>query len=187
MKKLVLLAALFSCLTAHGAAPEASVAPPEKKEPSLSMLTTDEIKIYREGDIGTLGRVTGGVVGTVVGFGLGHLFIGKYGEQGWVYTVGELGSLVAISVGATAAIGDWVSGNKNGGGSTLLWVGIVGYYGFRIWEIVDVWVRPGSHNERYRAIKEKVDGAPSEKKISLFVTPTVTAQGGAGLGVGFQF
>ena len=50
----------------------------------------------------------------------------------------------------------------------LLAAGVVGLIGFRIWEIVDVWVGAYEHNRTYRRLKARENG----ERLSFFVLPT---------------
>lgn len=90
--------------------------------------------------------ITGGVIGTIFGFGIGHAIQGRYSEIGWVFTVGEVAGLAL----GGASIG-WFTkqaldaGKKvelkqlSGAPFALSIAGSILLTGFKIWEIVDVW------------------------------------------------
>lgn len=89
--------------------------------------------------------ITGGVVGTLWGFGIGHAVQGRYRQDGWKFTVGEaVGSLLLL-----INMGECFPENRpcgsalgiNFGLEILTGFALVG--GFRIWEIIDLWVAPG--------------------------------------------
>jgi hypothetical protein len=86
--------------------------------------------------------IAGGIVGTAVGFGIGHAINGEYGNIGWLFTVGETGSIAAMFGGMVMAVRDSVSGEFDDRGLTLMALGAIAMSGLRIWEIVDVWTRP---------------------------------------------
>ncbi len=91
----------------------------------------------------------GGAVGSILGWGIGHAIQGRYKEIGWVFTVGE-GAAAAASISGAAWMAsslptglkwrDAKSSDFSKGGLALACVGAVAMVGFRIWEIVDVWV-----------------------------------------------
>ncbi len=149
--------------------------------PHRDTLSDDDRRILQIGEISTPAYVIGGIIGTYpVGLGVGHAIQGRYMDKGWIFTVGELGS-VAIMV---AALGDCVYSsvggysNCNGG---LGWLAVMGFVGFRIWEIVDVWAAPPEINRRYREIKMR-----TESRVSL--SPLfATTRDGAVLGLKMTF
>lgn len=93
-----------------------------------------------------------GVLGTLVGFGTGHILQERWSEKGWIFTVGEgVGLALMITgwvVAAAGAVGAATAGNP--GGAVAAWgtgafVSLGGYLvfaGFRIWDIVDIWGEP---------------------------------------------
>ena len=123
---------------------------------NLSRLSPEELAIYQYGEISTGSLIGGGLLGTFVGFGTGHIVYGKYGQRGWIFTVGEVGTIAMATVGAAKIITSCLFDGSSSGcstGSGLFILGGVGFFGFRLWELIDVWTIPGSHNDRYRSIK----------------------------------
>lgn len=135
----------------------------EKKTESVSKgaphsnyqtLSDEDRKILSNGEISTTAYVVGGIIGTYpVGFGVGHAIQGRYTDKGWIFTVGELGSLVVAYAGAGDCFSSMIAGDKCNGG--LLFLGAAGFVGFRIWEIVDLWAAPPEINRRYRELKQR--------------------------------
>ena len=168
---------IFSLHLAH-----AEKAPAKKSD--LDGLTTDEIEIYQHGEIGTGSLVGGGLLGTFVGFGTGHIVYGKYASKGWIFTLGEAVSLGIVVAGAVSTLTNCSFGDKNGcsKGSGLMTFGSFAFLGFRIWEIIDVWTIPGFHNSKYRAIKARVDGTADSE---FHLAPLVVSNG-ARSGYGLQ-
>ena len=108
-----------------------------------SQLLADELLIPLEKMPITKGRyIAGGIVGTAVGFGVGHAINGEYRNIGWLFTLGEVGSIATMIGGMVVGITDSIEGNPDSKGLTLMAIGAIAMTGFRIWEIVDVWTRP---------------------------------------------
>lgn len=133
------------------------------------------LNLHAEKPVVSSGQYYGGaVVGTLFGLGIGHAIQERYGEMGWIFTVGEVGSLAIMG----GAIG-WIFTSLRGrswrearsadfpvGGFVLLLGGAMLKTGFRIWEIVDVWA--GATPE---------DSAP--KKASQYLNQDETRFAGA--------
>ncbi len=132
-----------------------------------SKLTPEEIEIYKQGEISTGQLVGGGLLGTFVGFGLGHVAYEKYSSKGWIFTVGELGSYALMASGAVSFVTSPFSSNGLG----VYTFGAIAFIGFKIWEIVDVWTTPQFHNNRYHSIKERLDG--SQNIASYHLSPLI--------------
>jgi hypothetical protein len=85
--------------------------------------------------------VTGGVIGSIFGFGIGHAIQGRYADKGWIFTATEVAG-VGLAAAANCKTekddyGDDKWTCKNGSGLYAIGVGVV--LGFHIWEIVDLW------------------------------------------------
>jgi hypothetical protein len=135
--------------------------------------------------------VVGGVLGTAVGFGLGHAVVGEYGNMGWVFTVGELAGVVVTYVGFYASLfgvtsqcgtGDcedsWLrrhSGSLLAGGVIAMAAGTLTFAALRIWEIIDVWWRP---------TVAPPDMGPT---VGVMVAPTLVNGDTAGLALAVTF
>lgn len=105
----------------------------------------------------TIGRgryVTGGIVGSVIGLGIGHAINGTYGKRGWIFTASEVASL-GLLVGGLAvtltksgvAEAPYGSGEEHystvdPAGPVMFIAGAVAYGALRVWEAVDLWVSP---------------------------------------------
>lgn len=92
--------------------------------------------------------ITGGVVGTIFGYGIGHAVQGRYTEIGWLFTATEVAFTAAIIASPLIAGAPLFTRapatNMNWpvGASVLSGIGSLGLLGFRIWEIVDLWATP---------------------------------------------
>ncbi len=91
--------------------------------------------IFDKGPMITKGQyIGGGVLGTIIGFGTGHIVQNRWEEIGWVFTAAEL-------AGFSLMVTSWAIGP----GSARDALGITGYLiwsGFKVWEIVDIWGEP---------------------------------------------
>ena len=120
--------------------------------------------------------VTGGVLGTVVGFGIGHGIQGRYSESKalFKFTLPEIAGWVLIIDAASKCSSRstkkdyWGNETKDCGseGSELL-LGVGALLGFHIWEIVDVWsgAKPISDEEKPKSMKTFI--IPTDKSIQL--------------------
>lgn len=153
----------------------------EKPAPLREPLSEEDRRALQIGEISTTAYVVGGIIGTYpVGLGIGHAIQGRYLDKGWIFTVGELGSVALLVAGVgdcySAALGGYTKCN-----SGLTWLGLMGYVGFRIWEIIDVWAAPPEINRRYREIKGRTG---SQVSLSPLLTAT---HDGAVLGLKMTF
>ena len=140
--------------------------PERTKNAMYASLDEEDRRILRNGEISTGSYVLGGIFGTwPVGLGIGHAIQGRYMEKGWMFTAGELGSVALMVVGAddcTDALAS--SSRKSCNSSAILW-GVVGYVGFRLWEIYDVWVTPSQINRRYRELNTQMKPTAEFKPV----------------------
>lgn len=186
MRNLLIAFAFLCAFSARAAdSSEAEKVPAELPQSGLAGLTTEEMKIYQYGEISPGSHVAGGLLGTFVGLGLGHIVYGKYGDRGWIFTAGELGSITVLTVGLVSLVEnctlrDSSHCDNTGSGGGLVTLGLLGLLGFRVWEIIDVWTIPPNHNAQYRAIKARVES-------SWNVSPafSLDAKNGTSLGLTF--
>lgn len=121
----------------------------------------------------TVGRyVSGGVIGSVFGFGIGHAVVGRWQEKGWVFTAAEGIGLILILQGSENYDADDDDDDgfddddfdyhrrfrsesslcgpgcreavaSDGGSQILLGLGLM--IGFHVWEVVDLWKNTSPH------------------------------------------
>lgn len=167
-----------------GAWAEAGAEPqePRPERAEVESLSADERKILDRGEYSRGDIVVSGLLGTLVGFGSGHVHQGRFKERGWIFLAGEGGAVV----GTTAGIAGCAAGGEDF--SSLTCVGTVGLAGlsvlaaFKLWEIIDVWSHPPLHNRRYREIE-----ARRSERISWSLHVGPNADGGVSAGLGFRF
>lgn len=114
----------------------------ESPEPRKSIkekveLTNYDRRVLENGEVVGFRRVAGSLLSVVPGFGVGHAVQGRYLYKGMIFTLIELGS-VAMASGPTGDAG--------------LALGILSFFGFKIWEFVDSLVGPVRDNRRYRLL-----------------------------------
>ncbi len=190
-----------------GSVPEADRAPepaklgdgaaPAGATPGRRVLTSDEREMLETGPISEASWVMGGIVGTWLGFGLGHAVQGRYADHGLIFTGGEL---LTITVGIAALLEGMFDntvcvpgvGCSAGESNRELWiaVGFGSFLGFgilRIVEAVDVWTGPARWNKRHRQLwrefgEAKASGAAPSLSLSILPTPN-----GASFGATLRF
>ncbi len=146
--------------------------------------TPQEYEILRKGEISEGRYVGGGLLGTVVGYGIGHAVQGRWSDKGWIFTVGELASVSVIVITATSCIAADLEGRAREDRCMAALVGsLVAYTGFRIWEIIDLWAAPPNHNRRVRELRYRA-GAPTPR-YGFYLAPTSTNSGVAGFSLVF--
>jgi hypothetical protein len=183
----VSLLAMFAVVAA--ASPVA--AQPAMTPPSLSFeptISPDDRDVLDGGEIST-GRIIGGTIAsTLVGFGTGQLIEGRYSSTGWIFTVGESVSTVALFTGlmGVAVTCDAATTHADvchrGAAVGLLLGGALGFLGFRGWDIADAGIAPLERNARYRAALRR--NPTYAARVMPFVTP-VEHGTTAGLSVSF--
>ncbi len=164
----------------------------EAKRKGIELKDDDE-KILSIGEISTARYFTGGVVGTypTLGFGLGHAIQGRWSDDGWIFTVGELGTLSLLVAGASGCADSLLkTQNCSNLENNMIVTGLIGFLGFRIWEIIDLWFRPPSYNKKYKTLKKYIESAPSPKDTSssIDLSPLFHPRhGGSGIMLTFRF
>lgn len=149
---------------------------------SYSSLSDRERKILQIGEITPARYVVGGILGTYpLGFGIGQAIQGRYLDTGWIFTVGEAASILVMISGIRDCWRDSYYESCNDGGAIV--AGAIGFLGFKVWEIIDLWAVPPEHNRRYREIRSRL----GEDQITFQPTLLPIASGGAMLGLKVTF
>ncbi|AFY00610.1 hypothetical protein [Bdellovibrio bacteriovorus] len=106
-------------------------------------------------------------------------------EKGWIFTVGELASLMVFMAGVGDCVDDaWSSNSNCSNRGGLLFAGAFGFVGFRIWEAVDAWATPPEQNRRYRELKSRL---PASEDTITFEPGFMPLAGGGALGLRVTF
>lgn len=166
-------------------APNQPYAPPAYNyQPPMVQLTAEEAEILQNGPISDGAHIGGGFAALFLGFGIGQAVQGRWSDKGWIFTVGDLGSLTMMIYGMTnmltaCAVDDdpyTDSCDNDGNGAGFLVIGALAYTGFRIWETVDAFAAPGAYNARYRDLQFRVRGYAAPPQWGLYMAPSMDRQ-----------
>lgn len=140
-------------------------------------LTDDEQDLIDTGYISG-GQTAGGVMLSLMGFGLGQAVEGRWHDTGYIFTYGELASITGMVVGAASG---GVDDERHHSGANLLFVAsVVAFLGLHVWEVGDAAIGPASHNRRVYDLRVR---AGLEPYVAM---PMVSGTGGvAGLSLRF--
>lgn len=162
--------------------------PPNAYQPPL--ITADEVTILAKGEIEVGPHILGVASSYLIGFGSGQAIQGRWSDTGWIFTVGEVASVVAI----IASIDQWADDDcayydddcDDDEVPGLLIAGAVGWVAFRVWGMVDAVAGPISHNRKFRRVQQKVGGGYQYYGAMPYLAPAAKGDGGVA-GVTFRF
>lgn len=150
-------------------------------DPKYANLGPDERDILDRGEISQGQYIGGGIVATLVGFGIGHAIQSRYQDPGWIFTTGELGSAALVGVGGISCVISVMEGNHTcETGAAIMIIGSLGFAGFRVWEALDAWITPPWLNKRYHELKQRIG-------ISEFLLNPIAVNDQLGLGLTIKF
>lgn len=181
----ILLVALCNASSAQPTAEPApaAVGQPMFVQPPVAQLqlTVEQQHLLDEGEISIGKYLTGGVLSTFIGFGVGHAVQGRWKSRGWMFTVGESVAVAVSLYGAARCCGP--AGHKE---EYAVVGGLAALIGLRIWQTVDAWVVPPAHNRKVRALRTRLGLAPPSYGLYLAPPQSLDASGGvAGLSMSF--
>ena len=175
-----------------GQVPPGQLPPPYAYQPAPPqvMLTAEEQELLRDGEISDVQHAAGVIAAVFGGFGIGQAIEGRWSEKGYIFTLGEGASTVMFVYGFVKSFEDCIDRFSpcpdNHGGEWLI-AGLIGATVFRVWGVIDAAAGPGEHNERVRALRQRVGGPqPFYGRLQPYVLPA-RERGGATAGVGFTF
>jgi hypothetical protein len=150
-------------------------------------ISAEEQKLLMQGEISDGAHAAGVVLNLLVGFGVGQAVQGRWGDTGWIFTLGESASFVALMYGFASVLSFSSSENEQQRGGTALFAGLIGYLVFRTWSVADAAVAPGRHNRKVRELRMRMGmPMPLYGRLAPFVAPTRDSGGGvAGLTLRF--
>jgi len=147
-------------------------------------LTEEEADIVAHGEISVGKWITGGVLASTIGFGIGQAAQGRWRYTGWIFTAGEGGSVLAVGYAGIDMLLNSDHRGKSDFQPYVLFGGLILFGGLKIWDGIDGWVGPPRHNRRYRELLEKSGRKPSLiDRVKPFVGPI---DGGAVGGFAFD-
>jgi hypothetical protein len=83
--------------------------------------------------------ITGGVLASTVGLGIGHAVEGRYADKGWIFTATEATGIAMMVAGCSERKDRNDDGVKECNNNGLVVAGAVVAIGFHVWEIIDAW------------------------------------------------
>lgn len=171
----------------------------QQPQPMQVQLTVDEQWLLSRGYISDNEHIVGGIASLFVGFGVGQAVQGRWGQKGYIFTVGELASMGAMIYGMVSYVSacsdsfddpygeTTCNESKQRRGAVLVFGGMIGVLGFRIWEIVDAFAGPSEHNRQLHELRARLGMRDSYvQRVRPYVVPTGDG-GGALAGVALKF
>jgi hypothetical protein len=138
-------------------------------------LSPDDQELLTRGEISDGQWLVGGLASVVLGFGIGQAVEGRWLDRGWIFTVGEGASIVAIVAGAVEGVdcSNSVNGGRCNNGIGLVVGGVLAFTGLRVWEIVDAFAVPPSQNAHIREMRVRLGLPPQQVGYTLapFIAP----------------
>ena len=83
--------------------------------------------------------ITGGVIASAIGLGIGHGIEGRYADKGWIFTATEATGIAMMVAGCNDRKDRDGDGDKECNNAGLAAAGVVIAVGFHVWEVVDIW------------------------------------------------
>jgi hypothetical protein len=174
-------------------APTGYPPPPYQYQPGYgypAQLTPEEHELLMEGEISEGEQFGGGIVALFVGFGSGQAIQGRWSDTGWIFTLGETASFVAMMSGAFRLAEDCTNDFgedrdcDHSDGPALMVIGALGLTVFRIWGTIDAFSGPNAHNRRVRELRWRM-GVPVQVGWKPYLNRT--KDGGATAGFTLSF
>jgi hypothetical protein len=152
----------------------------------LQQLAPDDQHLLARGEITDGQWIGGGVASILVGFGVGQAVQGRWGERGWIFTLGDaaLGTVAMVSIGYT--IGCSVSGTSCNTAIPVMYGSVLALAAFRVLEVADAFAVPPARNARLRRLRMEL-GLPQVPSYALapYLAPTRSLRGDTAV-AGFQ-
>jgi hypothetical protein len=150
-----LVAIALVAATAHAQVPAPSAYQPR--------LDPDDQRVLDIGEISNGRQVLGTVLAIWPGFGLGQAVEGRWHERGWIFTLGEAGSLGVYAVAASCAFTKGQSCSDTA--YDIAVVGVISLAAFHVAGILDAAIAPPFHNHRLHELRARI--APAQGGIAL--------------------
>lgn len=169
-----------------GYPPPPGAYPPPPAGPPV-VVSPEEYAMAQRGEISGAAMIGGLAANYFFGFGLGQAIQGRWSDTGWIFTVGEVGSLGALIYGVLDAVECEDSDRCDTDRGVALAVGgMIGFGVFRIWSMVDTVAGAKAHNRQVRAARARMGWAPTYSQLAPYVAPTARGEGAtAGLSLRF--
>ncbi|MFT3699753.1 MAG: hypothetical protein QM831_41785 [Kofleriaceae bacterium] len=177
MRTVILVAAASRLAFAEPPGLTAPTAPQPYPTPRLQ-LTDDEQDEIDAGYISP-GQTIGGVMMSLMGFGIGQVVEGRWHETGYIFTTGEALSITALVIGAANGGFDDACCHHNPNANLLAVGGMIAFMGFHAWEVLDAAVGPTKHNRHVYELRQRAG-------LEGFAVPASTGTGGVA-GISLRF
>lgn len=171
-----------------------SVPPPSAYQPGPRrvVLSSDEADLLERGEVGNAAWIGGGLAAMFIGFGVGQAIQGRWGDQGWIFTLGEPVAVVVMTVGAVDVFTDCTgrcASTSSDRGAWMLVGGLLGFVGLRAWETLDAFIVPPADNLRLRELRERLGlpPTPTAYRLQPYLAPARGSAGGGVAGVMLSF
>mgnify|MGYP000870276724 CR=1 FL=1 len=136
---------------------------PPASYPTLLRLSKEEQELLAQGEISNDRHAGGALMAFLFGFGTGQAVQGRWGESGWIFTIGETLSLAAI-IHAAPDAGEFCDSLESVERTAFerncdarqrramrqVMGGLAVFVGLHLWEVVDAINGPRRHNRRVR-------------------------------------
>jgi hypothetical protein len=154
--------------------------------PPPQTLTPEEQKLLAQGEISLVAHAGGVALNWFFGFGIGQAVQGRWSDTGWIFTLGEAGSITLFVVGFVRAFECSAAENacNNDDAGVFIASGLIGYLVFHAWSIVDAAVGPANHNRKVRDLKRRLGMPVMEARRIIPYTSPVRDPVGGGIGGG---
>lgn len=150
-----LVALVLVSATAHAQVPAPSAYQP-RPDP-------DDQRLLAIGEISNTQQVLGTAIAIFPGFGLGQAVEGRWRERGWIFTLGEAGSLGVYALAASCAFTKGQSCSDTA--YDIAVVGVISLAAFHVAGILDAAIAPVFHNRRVHELRARI--APAQGGIAL--------------------
>ncbi len=153
-------------------------------------LTLDEQYLLERGFISDGEHIGGGLAAVFLGLGIGQAIQGRWSEKGYIFTLGEGASFVAMVWGLSRWANDCIDSEtcRDDSGMALFAGGLIAFSVFRIWETIDAFVAPPEHNRKLRALRMRLGmPVPMYARVTPYVTSPKGDSGGAVAGLSLRF
>ncbi len=143
-------------------------------------LTLDEQDLLAQGEYGNGRIVGGGITAILAGYGIGQAVQGRWLESGWKFTLFDVAG-TALYIGGIASA--FQANCDAGCNQSALWMFLGGaaiLSASRVWQSVDAFVEPHRHNNRLRALRQRL-GMPQPVTVVPYIAPSTHDGATAGL------
>jgi hypothetical protein len=165
----------------------ASVAHAQPGMQSPLVLTDDDADLLEHGEISNEAHIGGGIGALLFGFGIGQAVQGRWSRDGWMFTLGDSAAGGVFMVGLVQTIATCF-GEPGGPShrcsedtSPMMWGGLIALGVLRVWQTADAFGVPPRHNERVRALRQRLGLPPPMPSYSAAPYVAPAGQGGGGV------